>query len=65
MWDADMREAGEDGEAYFQFLCEMKKKLREYEQPIKELKDKYFHSSIRILDQYNWMVTHKASDADP
>lgn len=63
MWDSIIRKEYEkstgDGKDYFEFLVEMKRLWKEFENTIKKLEQRFGQKPTRIIDQYNWTKAHE------
>ena len=62
MWDAGIRiffskKIG-NGADYFDFLCEMKLRLKELNPVIIELEKEFGKRATRLIDEYNWKSAH-------
>ena len=63
MWDSAIRtrygKNDGDGKDYFEFLMEMQRRVwKKLRSEIEELRQKYGKKVTRIIDQYNWGITH-------
>ena len=62
MWDAGIRvfflKRTGNGADYFDFLCEMRLKLKELSPAMKELEKEFGKRATRFIDEYNWKVAH-------
>jgi len=61
MWDSAIRDKykkHKDGKGYFDFLKEMKSLWEELKPTIQDLMQRFGKRATKIIDEYNWMITH-------